>query len=158
VKLGLTGTPVRNPDQVLDLSLVTLDEVGLENKRDEWPSALSGGQKQRVALARALVSHPRLLALDEPLGALDALTRIDMQNLLEEVWLHQGFTAILVTHDVSEAVALADRVVLIDEGQIKLDIEIDVPRPRRRGSAILAEIEGKILDVLFEQYPEKQAG
>jgi sulfonate transport system ATP-binding protein len=81
-----------------------------------------------------------------------------MQNLLEEVWLHQGFTAILVTHDVSEAVALADRVVLIDEGQIKLDIEIDVPRPRRRGSAILAEIEGKILDVLFEQYPEKQAG
>lgn len=158
VKLGLTGTPVRDPDQVLDLSLVTLDEVGLENKRDEWPSALSGGQKQRVALARALVSHPRLLALDEPLGALDALTRIDMQNLLEEVWLHQGFTAILVTHDVSEAVALADRVVLIDEGQIKLDIEIDVPRPRRRGSAILAEIEGKVLDVLFEQDPEKQAG
>jgi sulfonate transport system ATP-binding protein len=81
-----------------------------------------------------------------------------MQNLLEAVWLHQGFTAILVTHDVSEAVALADRVVLIDEGQIKLDIEIDVPRPRRRGSAILAEIEGKVLDVLFEQDPEMQAG
>jgi sulfonate transport system ATP-binding protein len=87
-----------------------LVEVGLGDKREQWPSVLSGGQKQRVALARALVSRPRVLAFDEPLGALDALTRISMQRLLERVWRDQGFTAILVTHDVSEAVALADRV------------------------------------------------
>ena len=100
-----------------------LAEVGLADKRDEWPSVLSGGQKQRVALARALVSRPRVLALDEPLGALDALTRIEMQRLLERVWRDQGFTAILVTHDVAEAVALADRVLVIDEGRIALDVD-----------------------------------
>ena len=83
-----------------------LVEVGLGDKREQWPAVLSGGQKQRVALARALVSRPRVLAFDEPLGALDALTRISMQRLLERVWRDQGFTAILVTHDVSEAVAL----------------------------------------------------
>ena len=82
---------------------------------------LSGGQKQRVALARALVSRPRVLAFDEPLGALDALTRIAMQRLLERVWRDQGFTAILVTHDVAEAVALADRVIVIEDGRIALD-------------------------------------
>ena len=84
-----------------------LREVGLEDRRADWPSVLSGGQKQRVALARALVSHPQLLAFDEPLGALDALTRISMQRLLERVWHDQAFTAILVTHDVAEAVALS---------------------------------------------------
>ncbi|SFN37485.1 sulfonate transport system ATP-binding protein [Bradyrhizobium sp. Rc3b] len=93
-----------------------LAEVGLADKRDQWPSVLSGGQKQRVALGRALVSSPRVLAFDEPLGALDALTRISMQRLLERVWRDQGFTAILVTHDVAEAVALADRVLVIEEG------------------------------------------
>ena len=77
-----------------------LAEVGLDDKRGQWPAVLSGGQKQRVALARALVSHPRVLAFDEPLGALDALTRISMQRLLERVWRDQAFTAILVTHDV----------------------------------------------------------
>jgi sulfonate transport system ATP-binding protein len=92
-----------------------LDEVGLADKRAQWPAVLSGGQKQRVALARALVSHPRVLAFDEPLGALDALTRISMQRLLGRVWKDQAFTAILVTHDVSEAVALADRVLVIEE-------------------------------------------
>src|SRR5205814_1988076 len=91
-----------------------LVEVGLDDKRGNWPAILSGGQKQRVALARALVSRPRVLAFDEPLGALDALTRISMQRLLERVWHDQAFTAILVTHDVSEAVALADRVLVIE--------------------------------------------
>jgi sulfonate transport system ATP-binding protein len=87
--------------------------VGLSDRAGEWPSVLSGGQKQRVALARALVSAPELLALDEPLGALDALTRIEMQRLVEYVCLSQGLTAVLVTHDVAEAVTLADRVVLV---------------------------------------------
>jgi sulfonate transport system ATP-binding protein len=126
-----------------------LTEVGLAEKRDQWPAVLSGGQKQRVALARALVSHPRLLAFDEPLGALDALTRITMQQLLERVWRDQGFTAILVTHDVSEAIALADRVLLIEDGRIAQDIHVDIKRPRQRGSAELAALEGSILRELL---------
>jgi len=126
-----------------------LAEVGLEDRAGEWPSVLSGGQKQRVALARALASRPRFLALDEPLGALDALTRIEMQGLLERVWLEQKFTAVLVTHDVSEALALADRVILIDAGHVALDLNVPFPRPRRRGSAEVAHLEGQILDRLF---------
>jgi len=133
-----------------DRALAVLGEVGLADRRDDWPSVLSGGQRQRVALARALVSHPRVLAFDEPLGALDALTRISMQNLLEQIWREQGFTAILVTHDVAEAVMLADRVLLIEEGKIALDLPIDLPRPRQRGSAQVAALEGRILKQLFE--------
>jgi len=132
-----------------------LAEVGLADKRGQWPSVLSGGQKQRVALARALVSGPRLLAFDEPLGALDALTRIAMQRLLERVWADQGFTAILVTHDVSEAVALADRVLVIEEGRIAEDIKVDIARPRERGAADLAALEGAILrELLGDGIPE----
>src|SRR3954453_17030270 len=127
-----------------------LVEVGLAEKRSQWPAVLSGGQKQRVALARALVSQPRVLAFDEPLGALDALTRISMQRLLERVWHDQGFTAILVTHDVAEAGALADRVLVIEDGRIAHDFSVDVPRPRQRGSAELAALEGAILKNLLE--------
>ena len=127
-----------------------LVEVGLADKRSQWPAVLSGGQKQRVALARALVSQPRVLAFDEPLGALDALTRISMQRLLERVWHDQGFTAILVTHDVAEAVALADRVLVIEDGRIAEDFSVDVLRPRQRGSAELAALEGAILKNLLE--------
>lgn len=126
-----------------------LVEVGLSDKSGQWPATLSGGQKQRVALARALVSHPQVLAFDEPLGALDALTRIHMQKLLERVWLDQGFTAILVTHDVAEAIALADRVIVIDEGRIALDLNVDLPRPRERGGAQIAALEGEILKNLL---------
>ncbi len=130
-------------------ALATLGEVGLEDRRNDWPSILSGGQKQRVALARALVSQPPILALDEPLGALDALTRISMQGLLERVWLDQGFTALLVTHDVAEAVTLADRVLVIEDGRISLDLRVDLPRPRERGSPEIAALEGRILRDLF---------
>jgi sulfonate transport system ATP-binding protein len=132
-----------------DLAQDALAEVGLAERGGEWPSVLSGGQKQRVALARALVGRPRLLALDEPLGALDALTRIEMQRLIEKVWSEQRFTAVLVTHDVSEAVALADRVLVIDAGQIALDLAVDLPRPRHRGDSRLAALEGRILEYLF---------
>jgi sulfonate transport system ATP-binding protein len=131
-----------------------LTEVGLDDKRGQWPALLSGGQKQRVALARALVSDPRVLAFDEPLGALDALTRISMQRLLGRVWHDQAFTAILVTHDVSEAVALADRVLVIEDGRIAHDIHVDIPRPRRRGSADLAALEGSILRHLLQSADE----
>jgi sulfonate transport system ATP-binding protein len=137
-----------------DRAKKALAEVGLEDKRGQWPAVLSGGQKQRVALARALVSDPRVLAFDEPLGALDALTRISMQRLLERVWRDQGFTAILVTHDVAEAVALADRVLVIEDGRIAHDVKVDIPRPRRRGSADLAALEGSILRDLLRSGDE----
>jgi sulfonate transport system ATP-binding protein len=137
-----------------DRAKKALAEVGLEDKRGQWPAVLSGGQKQRVALARALVSDPRVLAFDEPLGALDALTRISMQRLLERVWRDQGFTAILVTHDVAEAVALADRVLVIEDGRIAHDVDVDIPRPRRRGSADLAALEGAILRDLLQSGDE----
>jgi sulfonate transport system ATP-binding protein len=132
-------------------ALEALREVQLEEKAAEWPSWLSGGQRQRVALARALISRPDFLALDEPLGALDALTRITMQGLVERVWQEQGFTALFVTHDVAEAVALADRVIVLDEGRIALDVDVRQARPRQRGAADLAELEGQLLRAIFRQ-------
>jgi sulfonate transport system ATP-binding protein len=153
VEVGLGGAR-KLPDAQLRADNA-LAEVGLSDKRRQWPAVLSGGQKQRVALARALVGNPRLLAFDEPLGALDALTRISMQRLLERVWRDQGFTAILVTHDVSEAVALADRVLVIEDGRIAHDIDVEIRRPRQRGSAELARLEGSILDELLRTAEER---
>lgn len=122
-----------------------LHQVGLGERAGEWPSRLSGGQRQRVALARALVSTPALLLLDEPLGALDALTRIDMQQLIAELWQRSGFTALLVTHDVQEAIALADRVLLIEEGRVAMDMRVPLARPRDRGSPGFAALEAQLL-------------
>ena len=111
-----------------------LEQVGLADRAGEWPAVLSGGQRQRVALARALVSEPRLLLLDEPLGALDALTRIEMQRLIERLWQEQQFTALLITHDVEEA------------GRVAMDLPIALSRPRHRGSAACAAIVEHILE------------
>lgn len=122
-----------------------LDAVGLADRAGEWPAILSGGQKQRVALARALASNPRLLLLDEPLGALDALTRLEMQRLIERLWRDQAFTAILVTHDVEEAVSLADRIVVLEEGRIVEIFENALPRPRSRAAAGFGRIEEQVL-------------
>jgi sulfonate transport system ATP-binding protein len=155
VEVGLGGN--RRSADAQARAEQALVEVGLDHKRGQWPAALSGGQKQRVALARALVSHPRVLAFDEPLGALDALTRISMQRLLERVWLEQGFTAILVTHDVSEAVALAERVLIIEDGRIAHDVDVKLLRPRQRGSADLAALEGSILRELLRSGDELSA-
>ena len=149
VEVGLSATAA-NPRLSRERARAALEEVGLADRADQWPSVLSGGQKQRVALARALVSRPRFLALDEPLGALDALTRIEMQALIERIYLEQGFTAILVTHDVREALALADRVVLIENGAIALDVDVDLPRPRRRDPAATAALEAVILNRLLQ--------
>ncbi len=121
-----------------------LEAVGLADRAGEWPRVLSGGQRQRVALARALAADPRLVLLDEPLGALDALTRLEMQALVEAVWLKAGFTAVLVTHDVAEAATLADRILLIEDGGVAMDVRVDLPRPRRPGAA-LAEVEAAVL-------------
>jgi sulfonate transport system ATP-binding protein len=136
-------------------ALAALREVGLADRAEEWPANLSGGQRQRVALARALVHKPRLLLLDEPLGALDALTRIEMQILIERLWQQHNFTVLLVTHDVGEAVTLGDRVVLIEEGSITLDLEIDLPRRRDRGEAAFAALEGQVLSRVLDgqHYP-----
>jgi sulfonate transport system ATP-binding protein len=147
VEVGLGGE--RKSADARERALAPLREVGLAERRNDWPSVLSGGQKQRVALARALVSQPRVMAFDEPLGALDALTRISMQKLLERVWLDQRFTAIMVTHDVAEAVTLADRVLMIEDGEIALDLRVDLPRSRERGSPEVAKLEGEILQYLF---------
>ncbi|MCS5807728.1 ATP-binding cassette domain-containing protein [Klebsiella pneumoniae subsp. pneumoniae] len=131
--------------------------VGLESRAQEWPAALSGGQKQRVALARALIHRPRLLLLDEPLGALDALTRLEMQELIVSLWQEHGFTVLLVTHDVSEAVAMADRVLLIEEKKIGLDLSVDIPRPRRTGPAKPAELEAEVLDRVMKRGDSERA-
>ena len=125
-----------------------LEKVGLKDKALLWPSQLSGGQRQRVALARALSHTPRILLLDEPLGALDALTRLDMQNLIEKLWLEQGFTTILVTHDVSEAVQLADRIILLDKGRIAQQFNVDLPCPRQKNMAF-TKLEQQVLNAVL---------
>lgn len=129
-----------------------LASVGLLDRAEDWPAALSGGQRQRVALARALVHEPQLLLLDEPLGALDALTRIEMQQLIESLWTARGFTAVLVTHDVQEAVVLADRILLIEQGRLALDLEVGLARPRARGSAAFGTMERQVLDRVLQTH------
>ncbi|KGR92315.1 hypothetical protein CD30_00365 [Ureibacillus massiliensis 4400831 = CIP 108448 = CCUG 49529] len=131
-----------------DVAQTSLKKVGLIDKQGDWPDELSGGQKQRIALARALASNPDILLFDEPLGALDALTRIEMQNLIEDLWQQQKFTSLLVTHDVTEAVRLADRVIVIDKGSIQLDEIIDLPRPRERDEKF-TYYEQKILNQIL---------
>ncbi|EPO1792388.1 aliphatic sulfonates ABC transporter ATP-binding protein [Cronobacter turicensis] len=130
-----------------------LEEVGLADRANDWPAALSGGQKQRVALARALIHRPGLLLLDEPLGALDALTRLEMQELIVSLWREHGFTVLLVTHDVSESVAMAERVLLIEDGKIGLDMAVDLPHPRHHGTPRLAELEARVLNRVMRKTP-----
>ena len=141
VQLGL-------PKEQHQLAAILLEKVGLKEKASQWPAQLSGGQRQRAALARALSHSPRILLLDEPLGALDALTRLEMQNLIERLWKEQGFTAILVTHDVSEAVQLADRIILLDQGHIAHNFQVNLPRPRKKSIAF-AQLEQQVLDAVL---------
>ena len=109
-----------------------LHAVGLGERLKDYPHTLSGGQRQRVALARALAHRPSLLLLDEPFGALDAITRAEMQALVERLWQELSITILLVTHDIDEALRLADRVILLREGRIAEDVGLDAPRPRSR--------------------------
>jgi sulfonate transport system ATP-binding protein len=128
---------------------IILEQVGLSDRSQAWPSELSGGQQQRVALARALIHEPQLLLLDEPLGALDALTRIEMHELIENLWREKQLTAILVTHDVEEAVALANRVILIEDGEIVLDLPNRLPYPRQRDNPIFSKLVSQILNKIL---------
>jgi len=115
-------------------ALAALGEVGLGDRSRSWPATLSGGEAQRVALARALVRQPQLLLLDEPFAALDALTRLQMQDLVGALFLRHQPAVVLVTHDVDEAVTLADRVLILRDGRFATDVRIDDPHPRDRTS------------------------
>ncbi|MET1029080.1 MAG: ATP-binding cassette domain-containing protein, partial [Dongiaceae bacterium] len=129
-------------------AMTALEDVGLADRAQDWPAVLSGGQRQRVALARALVNHPGVLLLDEPFGALDALTRIDMHRLITRIWQQHRFTAVLITHDVREAVSLADRVLVLREGRIALDQVVPHERPRSAEDTRLAALEARILQAV----------
>lgn len=127
-----------------------LSLVGLENFAGAYPHELSGGMAQRAALARALVNDPRVLMLDEPLGKLDSLTRLQMQRELSRLWEREGFTVLLVTHDVEEALLLADRVLVLSDrpARILADIAVDEARPRHRDSPRLIALRREILELL----------
>ncbi len=137
---GLLGTQRARVDDALRL-------VGLSDFAQAFPHQLSGGMAQRVALARALVNDPRLLVLDEPLGKLDSLTRIAMQSELVNLWQRAGFSALLVTHDVEEALFLANRVIVLSDrpARIAAQIEVDLPYPRHRGDPRLAALRHEAL-------------
>lgn len=127
-----------------------IELVGLSSFRNAYPHQLSGGMAQRVALARALVNDPKILVLDEPLGKLDSLTRIAMQAELVALWQRKGFTTLLVTHDVEEALVLANRVIVLSDrpARIKADIAVARPYPRHRGDPYLADLRKQILGLL----------
>jgi sulfonate transport system ATP-binding protein len=125
-----------------------LADVGLAGREDAWPNALSGGEQQRAALARSLVRQPELLLADEPFGALDALTRIRMHELLFRLMEHHRPTVLLVTHDVEEALVLADRVLVMEQGGIILDQAVDLPHPRRKSDGRFEALRDQLLDAL----------
>jgi ABC-type nitrate/sulfonate/bicarbonate transport system ATPase subunit len=124
--------------------------VGLESFANAYPHHLSGGMAQRVALARALINHPRILLLDEPLGALDAFTRMRMQDEVLQLWQARGTTMLLVTHDIDEAIYMSDRIIIMTQrpGRIERMIPVNLSRPRDRGSAEFLRLRGEILELL----------
>ena len=122
-----------------------LDEVGLTGHERDWPKTLSGGEAQRVALARALVRSPQLLLLDEPFGALDALTRIRMHALVQQLCARHHPAVVLVTHDVDEAVLLADRVLVLTDGMLSLDVPVHLASPRSRGDRAFLALRSRLL-------------
>src|SRR5690606_16082574 len=127
-----------------------LEKVGLSGFADAWPKQLSGGMAQRAAIARALVHRPSVLLLDEPFSALDSFTRLKLQEHLLELWEAERFVIVLVTHDVEEAVALSDRVVVMrgNPGRVTQELEIDLPRPRDRSGVAFQALKGRIIDAL----------
>ncbi|MEJ8815676.1 ABC transporter ATP-binding protein [Variovorax ureilyticus] len=141
VTLGLRGRDAQ--------ARALLAAVGLAGRENDFPVVLSGGQRQRVALARALIHEPELLLLDEPFGALDAITRAAMQLLLEQLLARQPRTVLLVTHDVEEALMLSDRVLLMRDGRVARDLAIGLERPRHRGDPVLAALKEELLDGLL---------
>nr|WP_234430946.1 ABC transporter ATP-binding protein [Streptomyces sp. NRRL F-4489] len=142
VLLGLPGRPQRA------VAERALEEVGLGHRAGAWPKTLSGGEAQRASLARALVRDPELLLLDEPFGALDALTRITAQRLVARLWQERGCAVLLVTHDVDEALLLADRVLVMEGGRIAYETAVELPRPRDVGDPRWVDLRARLLDQL----------
>jgi sulfonate transport system ATP-binding protein len=139
VVLGLNGRDAK------DRGRAAIEEVGLVGHDDDWPKTLSGGEAQRGALARALVREPQLLLLDEPFGALDALTRVRMHALVQALCARHRPAVLLVTHDVDEAVLLADRVLVLTDGYISLDEHVDLATPRLRSDARFIALRSRLL-------------
>jgi sulfonate transport system ATP-binding protein len=126
-------------------AVAALGEVGLADRANAWPATLSGGEAQRVALARALVREPQLLLLDEPFAALDALTRLRMQQLIADLCLQHQPATLIVTHDVEEAILLADRILVLRDGRLATDVPVTLPRPRVLGGSTFDALRGRLL-------------
>ncbi|MBA9032053.1 ABC transporter ATP-binding protein [Rhizobium leguminosarum] len=151
VTLGLTGASGQEAGRK------ALAEVGLAGRETAWPNQLSGGEQQRVALARSLVRDPALLLADEPFGALDALTRLKMHDLLRKLCARHRPAVLLVTHDVDEAISLADRILVLDEGRLIEDLKIDLPTPRDHGDPRFAQFRIHLLSRLGVELPGRNA-
>ncbi|GAA0284274.1 ABC transporter ATP-binding protein [Rhodovulum strictum] len=149
VGFGLRGKRLAERRRLIEDAL---QRVGLADKADVWPRELSGGQAQRVSIARALVTRPEVLLLDEPFSALDAFTRIDLQDHLLHVWAqtHPRPTLIVVTHDIDEAIVLADRIVIMrpHPGRVQAEIAVDLDRPRDRAAHAFEELRRQVMAVL----------
>jgi sulfonate transport system ATP-binding protein len=153
VTLGLRASRAyqgKSPDQ---RGREALAEVGLAGRERAWPTELSGGEQQRVALARSLVREPQLLLADEPFGALDALTRTKMHALLRRLCAAHEPAVLLVTHDVDEAIVLADRVIVLDEGTVATEVTINLPAPRTPAEPRFADIRHHLLTALGIEEP-----
>lgn len=149
------GLPDNMPSQQKnELVAQHLSLVGLENFKDAYPRQLSGGMQQRASIARALVNKPEVLLMDEPFGALDAFTRINMQQEVLKIWETEKTTVILVTHDIDEAVYLSDRVVLMSKrpGTVKKIIRNELPRPRKRSSDAYTKMRNTIYEEFFSEF------
>jgi len=146
IELAFSATDVPNAERKLRVQQ-QIQVVGLNGFEKAYPHQISGGMSQRVAIARALVLKPKLLLLDEPFGALDALTRLKLQQELQRLWEHEGLTTILVTHDVEEAVFLGDRIVVMEShpGRIKRIVPVPLPRPRDRSSYLFQSIKTDVM-------------
>ncbi|MFC5541727.1 ABC transporter ATP-binding protein [Ureibacillus suwonensis] len=146
VQFGLNGNKKENTAAAREL----LKEAGLEHAENLYVKQLSGGMAQRVAIARALVTNPGLLLLDEPFSALDAFTKMQLQDLVLKIWKSQQLTAVIVTHDIDEALYLCDRIIVLSgkPGQVEQEFRIEEARPRNRGSETLARMKAEILKSL----------
>lgn len=151
VILGLRGADAKAVGHDL------LREVGLGGREEAWPKELSGGQQQRVSLARSLVREPAVLLADEPFGALDALTKLKMHDLLRALVARHRPGVLLITHDVDEAIALADRILVLDHGILSIDLTLDAETGRRPGETGFAELRGRLLDALGVEQPTRAA-
>jgi len=149
IALGLLNAPLSEADKAAAVQ-AHIELVGLQGFESALPHQISGGMSQRVAIARALVNRPRVLLLDEPLGALDALTRSHLQQELQRIWAAEGLTTVLVTHDVEEAVYLADRIVVLQPrpGRVRAVLPVTLPRSRDRASPEFARVRDEVLALI----------